>query len=81
VAAGILPAVEPSVPPGGRNDDNAKSPGNSTPRPGGKLPPSTAGGTPAATERPIFDFSDVNHEQDFDENPVAQTAFTVMLFP
>ncbi len=49
VAAGILPAVEPGVPPGGKNADNFQ-PGNISRKiPSGKMPPSTAGGTPAAT--------------------------------
>jgi A/G-specific adenine glycosylase len=49
VVAGILPAVEPGVAPGGKNAGNFKP--VKTPRkiPGGKMPPSTAGGTPAAT--------------------------------
>ncbi|NBV24745.1 MAG: methionine synthase [Proteobacteria bacterium] len=55
VAAGILPAVEPGVPPGGNNATPASDAENSRPstiptlNPGGKMPPSTAGGTPAAT--------------------------------
>ncbi len=49
VAAGILPAVEPGVPPGENGVDNSKRTGNSVAVPGGKMPPSTAGGTPAAT--------------------------------
>src|SRR6185503_19956396 len=48
VAAGILPAVEPGVPPGG-NGAGTKDPKNSGPDPGGKMPPSTAGGTPVVT--------------------------------
>ena len=49
VEAGILPAVEPGFQPGGKNADNFKP--VKTPRkiPGGRMPPSTAGGTPAAT--------------------------------
>jgi A/G-specific adenine glycosylase len=49
VAAGILPAVEPGVPPGGKNVENFKPVKISRKIPGGKMPPSTAGGTPAAT--------------------------------
>ena len=49
VAAGILPAVEPGVPPGGTSVDISRRVGNSDAIPGGKMPPSTAGGTPAAT--------------------------------
>ena len=55
VAAGILPAVEPGVPPGGKNStiaarvESLESAVNSVADPGGKMPPSTAGGTPAAT--------------------------------
>jgi A/G-specific adenine glycosylase len=49
MAAGILPAAKPRVPPGGKHAGGFKpakvSPGN----PGGKMPPSAAGGTPAAT--------------------------------
>jgi uncharacterized protein YyaL (SSP411 family) len=49
VAAGILPAVAPGVPPGGQNVDRSECTGISGTVPGGKMPPSTAGGTPAAT--------------------------------
>jgi hypothetical protein len=55
VAAGILPAVEPGFQPGGKNADNTATVTNSkavavsSESPGGKMPPSTAGGTPAAT--------------------------------
>ena len=55
VAAGILPAVEPGVQPGGksvvRNDgkENSSVPTLSGANPGGKMPPSTAGRMPAAT--------------------------------
>ncbi len=48
VAAGILPAVEPGVPPGGKSADNFKPVKISRKISGGKMPPSTAGGTPAA---------------------------------
>jgi A/G-specific adenine glycosylase len=49
VAAGILPAVEPGVPPGGKSANYFKPVKISCPIPGGKMPPSTAGGTPAVT--------------------------------
>ena len=55
VAAGILPAVAPGFQPGGKNAANSTSVENleaveiSSASPGGKMPPSTAGGTPAAT--------------------------------
>jgi excinuclease ABC subunit B len=55
VAAGILPAVEPGFQPGG-NDvgskvdiEGLKALANPGARPGGKMPPSTAGWKPAAT--------------------------------
>jgi len=46
VAAGVSPAVEPGVPPGGSPRRN----GYGT-KPGGKMPPFTAGETPVATSR------------------------------
>ena len=55
VAAGVSPAVEPGVPPGGKNGEKTERAeisevaGDSSTHPGGKMPPSTAGGTPAAT--------------------------------
>ncbi len=49
VAAGILPAVEPGVPPGGKNVGGTERLESSCANPGGKMPPSTAGETPAAT--------------------------------
>jgi NADPH-dependent glutamate synthase beta subunit-like oxidoreductase/dihydroorotate dehydrogenase/Pyruvate/2-oxoacid:ferredoxin oxidoreductase delta subunit len=49
VAAGILPAVEPGFRPGGNGVANSKRVKLLCVRPGGKMPPSTAGGTPAAT--------------------------------
>jgi hypothetical protein len=55
VAAGILPAVEPGVPPGGTGMagtarvENSEGSSSSNDIPGGKMPPSTAGETPAAT--------------------------------
>ncbi len=54
VAAGILPAVEPGVPPGGKSVRNSTALANSPPVPGGKTPPSTAGGT-LATAHPLVD--------------------------
>ena len=49
VAAGIQPAVEPGVPPGGKLAGSFKSAKLSHKIPGGKMPPSTAGATPPAT--------------------------------
>jgi len=49
VAAGILPAGEPGVPPGGKSADHSKPVKISRNIPCAKMPPSTAGGTPAAT--------------------------------
>src|ERR1035437_3327672 len=46
VAAGILPAVEPGILPGGMAVLRHTSAG-----PGGRMPPSTAGRMPAATGR------------------------------
>src|SRR5436309_13559014 len=57
VAAGILPAVEPGVPPGGEDARSPRRSGSTQPEPGGRMPPSTAVGTPAATlaaGRPYF---------------------------
>jgi serine/threonine protein kinase len=57
VAADVPPAVEPGVPPGGSGVGASTALENSRPDPGGKMPPSTAGGTPAATfaaARPYF---------------------------
>ena len=50
VAAGVPPAVEPGVSPGGRRVNESKRSDTLNEVPGGKMPPSTAGGTPAATE-------------------------------
>jgi urease accessory protein len=55
VAAGILPAVEPGVPPGGMDVGVSKTFEISGDRPVGKMPPSTAGGTPATTQRIFLD--------------------------
>ena len=44
VAAGVSPAVEPGILPGGPT-----VPGNERPVPGGETPPSTSGGTPDTT--------------------------------
>ncbi len=55
VAAGILPAVEPGFQPGRQGDEGSGREAasgvsaSSIPSPGGKLPPSTAGETPATT--------------------------------
>jgi hypothetical protein len=51
VAAGVSPAVEPGVPPGGSDFGLGTRPGTWAAGPGGKMPPSTAGETPAATRR------------------------------
>ncbi len=66
VAAGILPAVEPGVPPGGTGMagtarvKNLEGSTSSNDIPGGKMPPSTAGETPAATSGGA-DFVEDNH--------------------
>ena len=55
VAAGILPDVESGFQPGGKGMDESErtdvsgTASNAGAVPGGKMPPSTAGGTPAAT--------------------------------
>jgi len=55
VAAGILPAVEPGILPGGKNVGNEEAATNprdtkiSDAAPGGKMPPSTSGKMPDAT--------------------------------
>jgi serine/threonine protein kinase len=54
VAAGILSAVEPGVPPGGRGAVGPEREKSSDNYSGGKMPPSTASGTPAATGLPFF---------------------------
>ena len=59
VAAGILPAVEPGVPPAGTDVQKGERVENSSAEPGGKMPLSTAGGTPAATLKSL---ADVPHE-------------------
>jgi hypothetical protein len=56
VAAGILPAVEPGFQPGAPGVEGAgalessEAAANSSAIPGGKMPPSTAGRMPAATD-------------------------------
>ena len=58
VAEGILPAVESGVPPDGKFVGNTTRVENSSAKPGGRMQPSTAGGTPAATPVPhaiLFD--------------------------
>jgi Cd2+/Zn2+-exporting ATPase len=50
VAAGVSPAVEPGVPPGGTIVDSFKVVKSSGEHPGGETPPSTSGGTPDATK-------------------------------
>jgi nitrite reductase/ring-hydroxylating ferredoxin subunit/DMSO/TMAO reductase YedYZ heme-binding membrane subunit len=49
VATGVSPAVEPGVPPGGNSVRSGSVIENTPPYPDGKMPPSPAGGTPAAT--------------------------------
>ena len=49
VAAGILPAVEPGFQPGGLAVEKPDCFENANVFPGSRMPPSTAGGTPAAT--------------------------------
>jgi UDP-N-acetylmuramate--alanine ligase len=49
VAEGVPPAVEPGVSPGGQDMECLKGVEKGRPIPGGRMPPSTAGGTPAAT--------------------------------
>jgi dihydropyrimidine dehydrogenase (NAD+) subunit PreT len=49
VVAGVSPAVEPGFPPGGKSVENSRRAKMSSDVPDGKMPPSTAGGTPAAT--------------------------------
>jgi uncharacterized protein (DUF1015 family) len=49
VAAGVPPAVEPGILPGGTDIQNSTAQENFSTRPGGKMPPSTAGVTPSAT--------------------------------
>src|SRR5438876_10108339 len=49
VAAGVSPAVAPGILPGGKSVDGSSRAATSSARSRGKIPPSTAGGTPAAT--------------------------------
>jgi dihydrofolate synthase / folylpolyglutamate synthase len=51
VAAGVPPAVEPGILPGGASAGISKRTGGSSASPGGRMPPSTSGGTPDATNR------------------------------
>ncbi|MCI0541101.1 MAG: hypothetical protein L0Z50_38355 [Verrucomicrobiales bacterium] len=51
VAADVSSAVEPGVPPGGRNAATVTGREDPTLFPRGKMPPSTAGGTPVAAVR------------------------------
>jgi prepilin-type N-terminal cleavage/methylation domain-containing protein len=53
VAAGVPPAVEPGVSPGGIDAGIVNTLESSSAGPGGRMPPSTAGGTPAATARSV----------------------------
>src|SRR6185369_9932006 len=50
VVAGVSPAVEPGVPPGGNDAAGSRAFAEQTSDPGGRMPPSTAGETPAATD-------------------------------
>ena len=61
VVAGVPPAVEPGVPPGGWTPNSSNRLEISYVVPGGKMPPSTAGGTPAATS-PFVQLLDAVHE-------------------
>jgi tRNA-2-methylthio-N6-dimethylallyladenosine synthase len=61
VVAGVPPAVEPGVPPGGWTPNSSNRLEISYIVPGGKMPPSTAGGTPAATS-PFVQLLDAVHE-------------------
>jgi tRNA-2-methylthio-N6-dimethylallyladenosine synthase len=61
VAAGVSPAVEPGVPPGGWTLDSSKHLEISHIVPGGKMPPSTAGRMPAATS-PFVQLLEAVHE-------------------
>jgi tRNA-2-methylthio-N6-dimethylallyladenosine synthase len=63
VAAGILPAVEPGLQPGGQSHNKSKQLEISQIVPGGKMPPTTAGGTPAAAT-PFVQLLDAVHEID-----------------
>jgi tRNA-2-methylthio-N6-dimethylallyladenosine synthase len=61
VAAGILPALEPGVSPGGWALDSSKRLAISRVGPGDKMPPSTAGKMPAATT-PFVQLLEAVHE-------------------
>src|SRR5690349_17926861 len=54
VAAGVPPAGEPGGTPGGRGRSQFNAKSNTRTNPGGRMPPSTAGGTPAATAEARF---------------------------
>ncbi len=54
VVAGVPPAVESGVSPGGMNVDIVSTLENSSAEPGGKMPSPTPGGTPAATARRLL---------------------------
>jgi hypothetical protein len=51
VAAGVPPAVEGGILPPGPGPENSGAPSISSPTPPGRMPGSTAGGTPAATRK------------------------------
>ena len=54
VASGVSPAVEPGILPGGKGAIGSERVKNSDTVPGGKMPPSTSGGMPAATKLYYF---------------------------
>ncbi|MBI4327499.1 MAG: excinuclease ABC subunit UvrB [Chloroflexi bacterium] len=55
VAAGILPASEPGILPGGRAFEISAGLEDSAATPGGNMPPSTAGRMPAATQPGVIE--------------------------
>jgi len=73
VAAGILPAVEPGILPGGTSVEvsSASVAANASvatnPNPGGKMPPSTSGWKPDATQKPKLWFVEQGGERLYTE--------------
>src|SRR5438876_7886481 len=57
VAAGASPAVKPGILPAGKSVDSSNRAATSSARSRGKMPPSTAGGTPAATVQRLNAFA------------------------
>ena len=55
VAVGVSPAAEPGVSPGGLSDQESERGDELDRPPDGRMPPSTAGGTPAATLKSLTD--------------------------